>query len=87
VSDGERIDATLQHYRRTGHPDVLGRANKYPYHGHLSDIEEESPWTEKTDDDTVILTNVEPQPWYHGRQDQRKKEDDEWNRAVRKHRW
>lgn len=64
LSLGEQIEESFQHYRRPNHPDVLGRNNIYPYHGCLSDIEDDNPWEEKRHkrDRTILLRNVAPQP-------------------------
>jgi hypothetical protein len=64
LSVGEQIEESFLHYRRPHHPDITGRRNLFPYHGLLSDVEEENPWggAVHPDDTTVLLRRVEPQP-------------------------
>jgi hypothetical protein len=64
LSVGEQVDETFQRYRRPQHPNTTGRRNLYPYHGPLSDVEEENPWDGERSRDaaTMLLRRVEPQP-------------------------
>ena len=43
LSVGDQIDESFRHYRRPYHADIIGCRNLYPYHGPLSDVEEEKP--------------------------------------------